>query len=73
MKPSLTKIYFQDPFINGEFLRKRFALATPQEAYENYRRNTGEMKTLFRLPQRDFGVEIEHISSTDQFYIPVEV
>lgn len=64
LKPTLRKIYFQDPYINGEFLRKRYSLPA-QDVVSKTSSYTGVKIAS--------GVEIEHINITDQFYIPIEV
>jgi len=68
IKPSLQKIYFQDPKPNnnGEFLRKRYGLS--KEAVTIY-----EDEPKFTPVGTRPGIDIEHITDTDQFYIPIEV
>jgi len=65
IKPSLKKIYFQDPSIDGEFLRKRYGMSKELSEDEI------ELKTKYGIKTRI--VDVEHISYTDQFYVPIEV
>jgi hypothetical protein len=64
-KYTLKKIYFQDPFVDGEFLRKRYSLITPEESQQTVHMAMNQ----YIKP----GVEVEHITYTDQFYVPIEL
>lgn len=65
MAPSLKILYFQDPNINGEFLRDRYGEIVRRH---NDERTGHEISTKFK----DY-IQIRHITDTDQFYIPVEL
>jgi hypothetical protein len=77
--PSLKKIYYQDPFIDGEFLRNRYNLppqVLEREEIEKYEKAvTRSNSTIPQLPPPPYPktLKIEQIINTDQFYIPVEL
>jgi hypothetical protein len=60
MLPSLKKIYFQDPYLNGDFLYDQFDI--PRED-EEYRIGAKTRKK----------VSIKHIANVDQYYVPYEL
>ena len=62
--PSLKQIYYQYPFIDGEFLRARYKL--PIESTSKF---PGPRSISYVNP----GVKINHITNTDQFYISIEL
>jgi hypothetical protein len=70
LKPSLKKIYYQDPEIDGEFLRSRYNLPSATKPNTDKISNPN-VAHIFRgiTPT----LTIEHIENTDQFYIPVEL
>jgi len=57
IKPTLKKIYFQDPNSDGQFLAKRY--------------NLSELQWLGDTPTT-VGIDIEYFPYTEQFYVPVE-
>ena len=65
LKPSLKKIYYQDPNINGDFLRNRYDLEIITK------RPISE--TALKFVSKVSEVKIEQITDLDQFYIPVEL
>lgn len=70
IKPTLKKIYYQDPTIDGTFLDNRYNLSNRSiQEYSMAEASRGDVQMFRKLPP----VEIEHIPYVDQFYIPVEL
>lgn len=63
LAPTLKKIYYQDPYIDGEFLRTRYNIAKPSIIHSNLPGSAG-VRT---------GVSIEQIKEIEQFYVPIEL
>jgi len=61
LRPTLKKIYFQDPFNNGNFLYERFNWL--EGGIDG---DLGVMREKSKIP-------IKHISNCDQYFIPVEL
>ncbi len=67
-KKRLKKIYFQDPNLDGEFLRKRYNLRLPDETSGERLRPSQVARLLGTVP-----IDIESIKDCEQFFVPVEL
>ncbi len=74
MKDSLRKIYFQDPYSKGDYLIQQYNLSdTVIKSKEEVPIRIDGKIVSHQIKEIMGPVEIDHISSKDQFYIPYEL